>query len=96
MQSLPSPRIAPSSQEAGNLMQPTLSDLTGTAPGSQPVTPLPPPEQGSHVPEPQPDINVPVNTTRGRWSTGEPGTDLSWRPFGDAGVPDETGPWRQL
>ena len=43
--------LVPSSQEGGNMVQPNLSENTMTAPGSEPVTPLPPPVEGVN-PEP--------------------------------------------
>ena len=49
--------LTPSSQEGGNLIQPDLAKSTMTAPGSEPVTPLPGPVQGS-----DPDINQSVPT----------------------------------
>lgn len=66
--------LVPSSQEGGNLIQPDLAAKTMTAPGSQPVTPLPPPAQGSNVPEPQPSGPlIKVSSPR-----PQPGT--AWRP----------------
>ncbi len=89
--------LVPSSQEGGNLVQPDLAQLTMTAPGSQPVTPLPPPAQGSHVPEPQPaGAQVKVSD--------RPQPGKSWRPGGGSWAetpdaddqPDPSPRWKQL
>jgi hypothetical protein len=39
--------LTPTSQEGGNMIQPTLAGSAMTAPGSTPVTPLPGPLEGS-------------------------------------------------
>ena len=44
--------LVPSSQEGGNMIQQNLSEMTMTAPGSEPVAPLPDAVSGSH-----PEIN---------------------------------------
>lgn len=44
--------LAPSSQEGGNMIQDNLAEATMTAPGSEPVAPLPAAVEGSH-----PEIN---------------------------------------
>lgn len=90
--------LVPSSQEGGNLIQPDLAQMTMTAPGSQPVTPLPSPVQGSHVPEPQPSgPRIAVSSPR-------PQPDRTWRPGGGAwsetpDAEDQPAPsaaWKQL
>jgi hypothetical protein len=97
MRRVSTPSLAPSSQEGGNLIQPDLAQLTMTAPGSEPVTPLPPPVQGSHVPEPQASgPQLPVNTTRARWATGTPSGSLDWQPSGASDVPAAGHGWRTL
>lgn len=40
--------LVPSSQEGGNLIQADLAARTMTAPGSEPVSPLPPALDGAH------------------------------------------------
>ena len=61
MQDLSKPvrTLVPSSQEGGNLVQETLPATTMTAPGSQPVTPLPDPHLQS-----DPIIEVSHNDTQ--------------------------------
>lgn len=44
--------LAPSSQEGGNMIQEDLAKMTMTAPGSEPVAPLPAAVEGSH-----PEVN---------------------------------------
>lgn len=53
--------LAPSSQEAGNLMQPNLAEATMTAPGSEPVSPLPPAADGSNPTPNQSGDQIPVS-----------------------------------
>lgn len=48
--------LTPSSQEGGNMIQPTLAKNTMTAPGSTPVSPLPGPLEGS---DPEIDFSGP-------------------------------------
>jgi len=43
--------LVPTSQEGGNMIQPDLAKKAMTAPGSEPVSPLPPPMEGVN-PEP--------------------------------------------
>ena len=92
------PRLVPSSQEGGNLVQPDLAELTMTAPGSQPVTPLPPPVQGSHVPEPQPSGPlIPVSSPRPQPRPGYPREPSDWTETPDANDEPKPSPeWKQL
>lgn len=90
--------LVPSSQEGGNLVQPDLAEKTMTAPGSQPVTPLPPPSQGSHVPEPQ------ASGAQVKVSSPRPQPARTWRPGGGAWAetpdaddqPHPSAAWKQL
>lgn len=89
--------LVPSSQEGGNLVQPNLSDMTMTAPGSQPVTPLPGPEQGSHVPEPQASGAQVKVSDRPQPGTGRPGGGSGWTENPDADdQPSPSAAWKQL
>lgn len=90
--------LAPSSQEGGNLIQPDLADLTMTAPGSQPVTPLPAPVQGSHVPEPQPaGPLIPVSSPRPQPGTSGGPRGGTWNETPDTNDQPAPSPeWKQL
>lgn len=66
--------LVPSSQEGGNLIQADLAETTMTAPGSEPVSPLPPALEGAHP--------VP-NQTGGRIELSTPGDNP--RPVVHAG-----------
>lgn len=53
--------LVPSSQEGGNLIQADLAQRTMTAPGSEPVSPLPPGLDGAHPTPTQSGDTVPVS-----------------------------------
>lgn len=88
--------LTPSSQEGGNLIQPTLAKATMTAPGSEPVTPLPPPVQGS-----DPAINpsgpqIPVSTQKQPGKSYH-GDDAGWQETpGTDDQPKPSPAWKQL
>jgi len=64
-------KLCPTSQEGGNLVQGDLAEAAMTAPGSPPVTPLPPPLQQSH-PDPQPSgPQQPVGTPARRKASND-------------------------
>lgn len=48
--------LVPTSQEGGNMIQPNLAKKAMTAPGSSPVSPLPPPVEGVN---PEPNFSGP-------------------------------------
>ena len=90
--------LVPSSQEGGNLIQPDLAEKTMTAPGSQPVTPLPPPVQGSHVPEPQGSgPQIPLSSPRPQPGKAPYPGGGSWDETPDADdQPHPSALWKQL
>ena len=90
--------LVPSSQEGGNLVQLNLSQMTMTAPGSQPVTPLPGPLQGSNVPEPQPSgPQIPVSSPKPQPRTGGAHRGAAWAETPDAeDQPKPSAAWKQL
>ena len=90
--------LCPSSQEGGNLVQMDLAEKTMTAPGSQPVTPLPSPVQGSHVPEPQPSgPRIGVSSPRPQPRTGAGDRGGSWQETPDTDdQPRPSAMWKQL
>lgn len=53
--------LVPSSQEGGNLIQADLAERTMTAPGSEPVSPLPPGLDGAHPTPTQSGPEIPVS-----------------------------------
>lgn len=53
--------LVPSSQEGGNLVQEDLAERTMTAPGSEPVSPLPPALEGAHPTPTQSHATIPVS-----------------------------------
>lgn len=83
--------LAPSSQEGGNIIQPSLAKNTMTAPGSEPVSPLPPPVDGLNpVPEPsgpQMPVSHPGNKPRvpagtspgGQWADINRAPGVLWK-----------------
>lgn len=83
--------LVPSSQEGGNLVQGDLAAATMTAPGSDPVTPLPPPIAQSH---PQPNPSAPVQD--GPLGLGDliPVADTSKRIRTDPAVPQPADTWQ--
>lgn len=89
--------LAPSSQEGGNLIQPNLAEMTMTAPGSQPVTPLPPPAQGSNVPEPHEGPRIPVSSPRPQPSRAPYRAAADWQETPDPDDQPRPSPaWKQL
>lgn len=88
--------LTPSSQEGGNLQQPDLAQATMTAPGSVPVTPLPPPVQGSHPQMQSSGPRIPLSTQK------QPGKSLyggaaSWQETPDPDdQPRPSAMWKQL
>ena len=71
--------LAPSSMEAGNLTTPPEQvALTMTAPGSQPVTPMPDLDECSQLPRPVlGEVYDPPNRVAGNAGTGHGGTWVS-------------------
>lgn len=53
--------LVPSSQEGGNLIQADLAERTMTAPGSEPVSPLPAALEGAHPTPTQSGDTIPVS-----------------------------------
>lgn len=89
--------LTPSSQEGGNLQQPDLAQATMTAPGSAPVTPLPPPVQGSH-PQMQPSgPRIPVSSPRPQPGKSRYDGGASWQEAPDTDdQPHPSAMWKQL
>ena len=90
--------LVPSSQEGGNLVQMDLAEKTMTAPGSQPVTPLPSPVQGSHVPEPQSSgPQIPLSSPRPQPGKSAYGGSAGWQETPDSDdQPRPSTMWKQL
>lgn len=89
--------LTPSSQEGGNLIQPTLAKATMTAPGSEPVTPLPPPLQGSNPAIDSSGPVIPVSSPRPQPRTGTGGRGGSWQETPDTDDQPKPSPaWKHL
>lgn len=89
--------LVPSSQEGGNLVQMDLAAKTMTAPGSEPVSPLPAAAEGAHPPEPAPSgPQVKVSDRPQAGKAWRPGGG-SWSETPDADdQPDPSPRWKQL
>ena len=82
--------LVPSSQEGGNLVQENLAEMTMTAPGSEPVTPLPPPLNQS---DPQPNRAHGVQDGPLHLPDLIPVHDTSQRITTEGSVPHSPGRW---
>lgn len=88
--SLPLGTLVPSSQEGGNLVQGDLAEKTMTAPGSDPVSPLPDPRDQS---DPQPNASVPVQDGPLGLGVLIPVADTKGRTLTAAAVPVPRAAW---
>ena len=79
------PALTPTSQEGGNMIQPDLAKAAMTAPGSDPVSPLPGPNSGSdpriNISDNVPLSDAPHKPTPARGNTG----GGSWARPGSSG-----------
>lgn len=90
-------KLTPSSQEGGNLVQPDLAQSTMTAPGSQPVTPLPAPVQGSDPALNPSGPQVPVSSPRPQPQLGHGDRGNGWTETPDTDDQPKPSPaWKQL